>query len=73
MKKDVLLLSSCDAWHSRDSFRTIGIFSTFNTLFRYLKKYDKLTECDIFKIIAIGQTQGREVNYCVERFNVNPK
>jgi len=71
--KTVFLLSSCDTFHSYSSFRTIGVFSTLIMLVRYLKKYDKLTECDIFKIIAIGQTQGREVNYYVERLKVNPK
>jgi len=71
--KTVFLLSSCDAWHSYSSFRTIGVFSTFKLLVRYLKKYDKLTEQDIFHIISIGQTQGRNVNYYTERLNVNPK
>jgi len=42
-------------------------------LFGYLKRYDKLTEQDIIQIISIGQTQGREVNYNVERLIVNPK
>ena len=71
--KTVFLLSSCDAWHSYSSFRTIGVFSTLKLLVRYLKRYDKLTEQDIFQILSIGQTQGRNVNYFTERLNVNPK
>ena len=70
--KTVFLLSSCDAWHSYSSFRTIGVFSTLKILVRYLKKYDQLTEQDILQIISIGQTQGRGVNYCAERLRVNP-
>jgi hypothetical protein len=71
--KTVLILSSCDAWHSYGSFRTIGIFSNIKTLVGYLKKYDKLSEWDIEQITTIGQTQCRKVNYCVEKQNVNPK
>jgi len=71
--KEIYILSSCDAWHSYDSFRTVGAFSMLKMLIRYLKKYDKLTEQDIEQIISIGQTQGRKVNYCVERLHVNPK
>ena len=71
--KTVFLLSSCDAFHSYSSLCTIGVFSTLKMLFGYLKRYDKLTEQDIIQIISIGQTQGREVNYNVERLIVNPK
>jgi hypothetical protein len=71
--KTVFLLSSCDAWHSRSSFRTIGAFSTLKILVQYLKKYDKLSKSDVIQILAIGQTQGRKVNYCVETLEVNPK
>jgi hypothetical protein len=70
--KTVFILSSCDAWHSHSSFRTIGVFSTLKILIGYLKKYDKLTEQDILQIISIGQTQGRKVNYFAERLHVNP-
>jgi hypothetical protein len=71
--KKVFLLSSCDAWHSHSSFRTVGVFSTLKILVGYLKKYDKLSKYDIIQILAIGQTQGRKVNYCVETLDVNPK
>jgi len=71
--KTVFILSSCDAWHSRSSFRTVGTFSNIKTLVGYLKKYDKLSQCDIQQISTIGQTQCRDVNYCVEMLNVNPK
>ena len=70
--KEVFLLSSCDAWLSHSSMRTIGVFSTLKLLIRYLKQYDKLTEEDFIQILSIGQTQGRSVNYCAERFTVNP-
>jgi len=70
--KTVFLLSSCDAWHSRSSYQPIGVFSTLKLLIRYLKRYDKLTEEDFIQILSIGQTQGRNVNYCAERFTVNP-
>ena len=71
--KKVFILSSCDNWHSHSSFRTVGAFSTLKMLVRFLKNYDNITEQDIVQIIAIGQTQGRDVNYCVETLNVNPK
>jgi hypothetical protein len=71
--KTVFILSSCDAWHSYSSFRTIGVFSTLKIVVRYLKKYDKLTGQDILQIISMGQTQGRKINYYVEKLNVNPK
>jgi hypothetical protein len=71
--KKVFLLYSCDSWHSCDSFRTVGVFSTLKILVRFLKKYDRLTEQDIVQIIAIGQTQGRQVNYSVETLDVHPK
>ena len=69
----VLLLSSCDAWHSYQSFRTIGVFSTIKTLVRYLKKYDKLSRQDIEQLSSIGQTQGRQVNYFVEELEFKPR
>ena len=71
--KEVFLLSSCDAWLSHSSMRTIGVFSTLKLLIRYLKRYDTLSEQDILQIISILQTQGRGVNYCVERLKINPK
>ena len=71
--KTVFILSRCDSWHSYNSMRTIGVFSTLKLLIRYLKKYDDVSEHDIFQIISIGQTQGRKVNYYVEMHNVNPK
>jgi hypothetical protein len=71
--KKVFLLSSCDAWHSHNSMRTIGVFSTLKMLVGYLKRYDKVTKQDILQIISIGQTQGRNVNYYVEWLKVNPK
>jgi hypothetical protein len=70
--KKVFILSSCDAWHSYSSFRTIGAFSDLETLVRYLKKYDKVSEYDIEQICSIGQTQGRKMNYIVETLDVNP-
>jgi len=71
--KTVFLLSSCDAWHSHSSFRTVGAFSTLKLLVGYLKKYDKLTQQEIWQMISIGQTQGRKVNYFAEKLDVNPK
>jgi hypothetical protein len=71
--KKIFLLSSCDAWHSHNSMRAIGVFSTLKLLVGYLKRYDKLTKQDMIQIISIGQTQGREVNYCIETLKVNPK
>jgi hypothetical protein len=71
--KKVFILSSCDSWHSCDSFRSIGAFSTLKMLIGYLKRYDQLSEHDLVQIIAIGQTQGRNVNYFVETLDVNPK
>jgi len=71
--KKVFILSSCDSWHSHSSFRTVGAFSTLKMLVGYLKKYDNIAEQDMVQIIAIGQTQGRKVNYCVETLDVNPK
>ena len=66
-------MSSCDAWHSYSSFRTIGAFSTLKMLVCYLKKFDKLSEYDIECISDIGQTQGRKINYIVEMLDINPK
>ena len=69
----VLLLSSCDAWHSYSSFRTTGIFSDMKKLIAYLKKKDKLSTQDINQLSTIRQTQGKQVNYIVEELKVNPK
>jgi len=72
--KAVLLLSSCDAWLSYSSFRTIGVFSNFKKMVKYLKKYDNnLSEWDIEMLSTIEQTQCRNENYCIEKLNVNPK
>jgi len=71
--KKVFILSSCDSWHSYSSFRMVGTFSTLKMLVGYLKKYDNIAEQDIVQIIAIGQTQDRNINYCVETLDVNPK
>ena len=69
----VFILSSCDAWHSYSSIRTIGVFSNIHALVEYLKEYDKLTEWDMEQICSIGQTQGRSVNYIAEFHYINPK
>lgn len=70
--KEVLLLSKCDAVHSRDSFRTVGIFSTHKKLINYLKAQDgTLTEQDIRLLSLIAQTQGKDENYIIDYFNIN--
>ena len=69
----VLLLSSCDAWHSYSSFRTTGIFSDMKKLIAYLKKKDKLSKQDINQLSTIRQTQGKQVNYFIEELIINPK
>jgi hypothetical protein len=69
--KTVFILSTCDAWHTYSSFRTVGAFSTLKALVRYLKKYDKITEWDIEMLSTIGQTQCRNVNYFIESLDVN--
>jgi hypothetical protein len=64
--KTVFILSNCDAWHSRSSFCTIGIFSTMKAIVKYLKRHDKLSGWNFEQLASIGQTQCREVNYCIE-------
>jgi len=71
--KTVLLLSSCDAWHSYQSFRIVGVFSTMQTLVQYLKKYDSLSRQDMEQLSTIRQTQGSQINYFVEEMEINPK
>ena len=68
--KTVFVLSSCDAWHSYSSFRTIGIFSTMKKLLKYLKKCHKLKNWEIEQISTIGQTQGRHENFFVEEMKI---
>ena len=71
--KTVLVLSSCDAWHSHGSLRKVGIFSTMKALVSYLKKNDKLSDWDYGQLCSIGQTQCRDMNYCVEKLDVKSK
>ena len=74
--KKVILLYSCDAWHSWDSHRLMGVFTSRRKLrgyLRVLKRKKKLTEEDLFNLKNLLQTQGKKRNYRIEENEVNPK
>ncbi|MDR3266215.1 MAG: hypothetical protein LBT24_01410 [Tannerella sp.] len=74
--KEIYLLYSCNAWHSYDSFRLMGVFTNKKALQRYLSGMGKakmLTKEDLEQLRRDKQTQGKERNYLIEEQEINPK
>jgi hypothetical protein len=74
--KEIYLLYSCNAWHSYDSFRVMGVFTNKKALQRYLsgmKRNKKLTSEDLKQLQENKQTQGKARNYLIEEQETNPK
>lgn len=76
MEKQIFVLSSCDQWHTRDTYEPIGVFTSqafaITNLTTYLKKSEEpLSKDDIDNLHRINQTQGRDVNYSIESFILN--
>lgn len=73
-KSEILVLYSCDAWHSHKSKNLISVFSSREKLNRYLKGLSalgNLQKNDLESLIATDQTQGLEINYLVESVPLN--
>lgn len=67
---EIIILYSCDAWHSHASKEVLGVFTDWNTMVvNHLEKY--LNRDEIIELKS-GQTQGREQNYIVEIETLNP-
>lgn len=71
----ILLLYTCDAWHSWASMRLVAPFSSRRMLNSYLKilyKKGELTEEDLKEIERNDQTQGHTTNYHICEEEINP-
>lgn len=71
----ILLLYTCDCWHSHDSMVLVGTFSSRRVLNKYLnflKQKVRLTEEDMEDIERFNQTQGKVINYSVSEEEINP-
>jgi len=71
----ILLLYSCDAWHSWASMRLVAPFSSRRMLNAYLKmmwKKGEITEEDLEDMESNDQTQGNNTNYYISEEDLNP-
>ena len=71
---EILVLYSCNTWHSKDSMQLISVFSSKEKLNRYLKGFAALGNLqtrDLIGLMENNQTQGLEVNYLIESVPLN--
>lgn len=70
----VLLLYTCDAWHTASSKELVAPFSNEYRLKQYLDGLvaGKLKPYDVECLQEKKQTQGHETNYMIEEFPVDP-
>ena len=75
--KEVLLVFTTDAWHSYSSFELIGVCSTIENCIRLIESdirknnYEEFTDNDKNYLKMIKQTQGRDINYDIQSWNVD--
>ena len=78
MKRKVIILFSCDAWHTYSSMSILGLFTSKGKAIAYAKRDAKASEegaiddDDIYNLNHINQTQNRGSNYHMEEREVNP-
>lgn len=74
--KEITILYSCDAWHTWDTRRLRGVFTSRRKLKKYLralKRSKSLSNENLWQLRLYGQTQGLERNYMIETEDINPK
>jgi len=75
--KEVLLVFTTDARHSYSSFELIGVCSTIENCIRLIESdirknnYEEFTDNDKNYLKMIKQTQGRDINYDIQSWNVD--
>ena len=69
--KQVFILLSCDAWHSRWSKVNQGVFSTKEKLMKYAKTF--LDSDDLNDLKEFNQTQGKDTNYSIDTYTLNER
>lgn len=73
--QSILLLYSCDAWHTNSSKELVAPFSDKYQLKQYLDVMLAAGILDAYDVECLHdqkQTQGHETNYMIEEFLVNP-
>lgn len=74
--EEVLLLFTCDQWHSRDSQRLLGAFTNTSYLKHWINNNfsdHPITEYDWQELVQNFQTQGLFPNYIILTEKLNPK
>lgn len=76
MTEEVLILYSCDAWHTPQNRSLVGVFSCRERLDNFLqamRREHALSDYDLQMLREQNQTQGHEVNYQIEEVPVDPQ
>ena len=72
---EVLLLHTCDAWHTHDSMRLVGVFTCRSALDRYLHRMaiaGEIAEKVRREVLKHHQTQGYDTNLFLQIQPLNP-
>ncbi len=71
--KEVLILCTCDAWHSIESQKIVACFTDYQDVDVFVRDNIKeLKQEDIDSLLIHNQTQGLEQNYVVLTERLNP-
>lgn len=76
MDENAIILFTCDEWHSHSSKDIIGIFNdeeAYNQYIIDMQNDRKLNKDDVKNLREYQQTQGKDMNYLIETFALNPK
>lgn len=74
MREEVLILYSCDTWHTPQSKILAGVFSCRERLDNHLQAMHRdhvLSDDDLQMLREQNQTQGHDINYRVEESPVD--
>ncbi len=75
--KTIRILYTCNIWHERSSYSIVGVFTTTKRAIAYAKEHAKITGsqlkfADIHDLQILNQTHGRDENYLIDKFPLNP-
>jgi|688.fasta_scaffold1051535_1 hypothetical protein len=73
MNKYIYILFSTDEHHSKNSYNLIGAFDEKQKAIKASNEFDgyNLTETDLDNLNKINQTQGLEINYVIQKIEIN--
>lgn len=78
MKESVFILYTCDVWHSSDSYRLLGVYTSQSKaiaaakICSYSDGEGYLSKDDVQLLKDISQTQNRSTNYVINEEMLNP-